>query len=361
VVEDEQDDRGRRRAEARRGGHVRPDARDDELLQPGGGSYAQQTHESTSEDIFRFYRKPPEGLSYRNKEERRRIHRYVYFGSPWVDLDDIEGTAAEIMQTDPSQAERFFGNRIVAGSGSWLQPAPRRTGSIVRDRPKSEPVCLGFDGSDVDDWTAIRAITFDQHLFTPLDATGRRTIWNPKESADGHVPRQDVIAAFDHLFRTYDVVRAYLDPPDWGTSCRTCRAGTGRRSSSGGRRTGSTRCTRRSSGSARRSSRPVKSLTIDGDQDAIRHLQHAIVRPTDGADVHPREAVAGPEDRRHDVGCPRVRGGPRRDRGRRPREAEGPAGLDDVLRIQLRDRFHDTVSHDTRRLHAWRNVSRASG
>jgi hypothetical protein len=37
-----------------------------------------------------------------------------------VDLDAIEGEAAELEEKDPGQAERFFGNRIVRGQGTWL-------------------------------------------------------------------------------------------------------------------------------------------------------------------------------------------------------------------------------------------------
>ena len=88
---------------------------------PSENSTAQQTFESQAQDIFRFYRKPPADLSYRNKRERRKIHAYVYEGSWWVDLDSIEAEAAELLETDPAQAERFFGNRLVYGQGAWLQ------------------------------------------------------------------------------------------------------------------------------------------------------------------------------------------------------------------------------------------------
>ncbi|RZT87471.1 hypothetical protein EV383_4396 [Pseudonocardia sediminis] len=87
---------------------------------PAENSTAQKTFESPSRDIFRFYRKPPAHLSYKNKADRRQIHRYVYQGSWWVDLDAIEAEAAELMESDPAQAERFYGNRIVQGSGAWL-------------------------------------------------------------------------------------------------------------------------------------------------------------------------------------------------------------------------------------------------
>lgn len=88
---------------------------------PAENSTAQRTYESRSTDIYKFYRKPSTELSYKNARDRRRIHRYVYEGSPWVDLDAIEAEAAELMETDPAQAERFYGNRIVHGMGSWLK------------------------------------------------------------------------------------------------------------------------------------------------------------------------------------------------------------------------------------------------
>jgi hypothetical protein len=256
---------------------------------PADDSQAQQTHESKRPDIFKYYRKPPDGLSYRNKEERRRIHRYVYFGSPWVDLDDIEGTAAELMERDPAQAERFFGNRIVAGSGVWLQlgVAGKRVAHLeIADRPKSEPICLGFDGSDVDDWTAIRAETMGQHNFTPrfgpqLRDGRARTIWDPREH-DGRVPRQDVLAAFDELFRTFDVVRAYLDPPGWESQVTYLQGKYGEKrviefpTFKIGRMFPALERFRTDLLS------PASPLRLDDDEDALRQFGHAIVRARPG-------------------------------------------------------------------------------
>lgn len=87
---------------------------------PSENSTAQQTYESRVTDVFKFYRVPPSGLSWGNKRERRKILKYVYEGSPWVNLDSIEAEAVELNETDPAQAERFFGNRLVYGQGSWL-------------------------------------------------------------------------------------------------------------------------------------------------------------------------------------------------------------------------------------------------
>lgn len=87
---------------------------------PAENSTAQATYESSARDLFRYYRKPPVHLSYGDKAERRQIHRFNYSDSPHVDLDSIEAEAAELLERDPQQAERFFGNRIVQGLGSWL-------------------------------------------------------------------------------------------------------------------------------------------------------------------------------------------------------------------------------------------------
>ena len=88
---------------------------------PSENSTAQRTFESQSQDVFKFFRQPPPHLSYGNKRDRAAIHKYVYEGSPWVDLNSIEGEASELMETDRAQAERFFGNRLVSGSGAWLK------------------------------------------------------------------------------------------------------------------------------------------------------------------------------------------------------------------------------------------------
>lgn len=183
---------------------------------PSENSVAQQTYESSAPDIFRDFPQAPVSLSYRNKSERRRIHRYVYAGSPWVDLDAIESEAVELLGTDPENAERFFGNRLVYAAGSWL-PDGRWDTTTDADRVVADGalICLGFDGSENNDFTALRAETADGFQFTPTYGPDRRpTIWNPAEWG-GQIPRQEVHAAVDELFDRYSVGRFYADPFDW--------------------------------------------------------------------------------------------------------------------------------------------------
>src|SRR5690606_21130401 len=113
-------------------------------------------------DIFRYYRKPPADLSYGNKRERTKIHKIVYADSPWVDPASIDAEAAELVETDPTQAERFYGNRLVQGLGSFLTEALwDDTADATRTVADGTAIALGFDGSRSGDWTAIRAETTD--------------------------------------------------------------------------------------------------------------------------------------------------------------------------------------------------------
>jgi len=185
---------------------------------PSENSVAQATYEAKVDDIFiDFPQAPPASvLSYRNKQERRKIHRAVYAGSPWVNLDSIEAEAAELAGRDPQQAERFFGNRLVYAKGTWL-PDGRWESTKDADRVV-EPgayVCGGFDGSENNDHTAIRLETADGFQFTPTYGPDKRpTIWDPEEFG-GQIPRDEVAAAVDEIFETYNVGRFYCDPQDW--------------------------------------------------------------------------------------------------------------------------------------------------
>lgn len=193
------------------------------MYDPSEQSYAQRTMESAADDVFRFWRNPdavlkkPDGskLSFRNKAERRKILAFAYDGTAHVNLDSIDAEAAELADTDVAQAERFFGNRNVPGLGAWCEVEKWRDRARPQEVKPRTQIVLGFDGSDVDDWTGIRAETRDGYQFTPVTSAGA-TIWNPAAHG-GKVPRLAVAAAVEELFATYDVIRMYCDPPFWET------------------------------------------------------------------------------------------------------------------------------------------------
>jgi len=185
---------------------------------PMENSAAQRAFESRRPDIFRYYRKPPADLSYGDKRQRHKIHTYVYADSPWVDVKAIDAEAAELVETDPAQAERFYGNRLVQGLGAYLTEAALDATRAEVDIPEGTPVCLGFDGSRSGDWTALRACTMDGHRFTPTyGPDSRPTVWRPEEWPEGRIPRGEVNAAVADMFTRYRVARMYADPRHFET------------------------------------------------------------------------------------------------------------------------------------------------
>lgn len=75
-----------------------------------------------------------------------------------------------------------------------------------------------MDGSDVDDWTAIKAETIDGLIFTPRFGPDLEpTVWIPAQCVDGKVPRDEVTIALDGIFDRFEVARMYCDPPRWET------------------------------------------------------------------------------------------------------------------------------------------------
>ena len=76
-------------------------------------------------------------------------------------------------------------------------------------------VCGGFDGSENDDWTAIRLETYEGFQFTPTyGPDSRPTYWDPHEWG-GHIPRDEVDVAWKEISDRFKIKRVYLDPPYW--------------------------------------------------------------------------------------------------------------------------------------------------
>ena len=187
---------------------------------PSEQSVAQRTAEARARDIYRDHRVPPRP-SLANKQERRKALRLAYGDSMgrgrWVDIDRIDGEAVEIAEKDPGQAVRFYWNIPDAGQGAWLDGEKWGARAQPRDVEDGTAVVLALDGSDVDDWTAIRAETEDGYQFTPSYGPDRMPcVWNPAEHS-GQVPRLEVRAAVAELFDRLKVVRFYFDPPYWET------------------------------------------------------------------------------------------------------------------------------------------------
>lgn len=179
---------------------------------PTVDSTARRTMESKRQDIFRFHRLPPSHLDYSDIAQRRQIHEYVYAGSAHVlshdGLDAIEAEAAELMEKDPAQAERFYGNRLVAGSGAAFDST--RWAELVNSEPvpDGELIVIGADGARFRDALAIIATGVESGRQWPLCILER-----PEDAPDDY--EHDFEAADQAMldaFATWDVWRGYVDP-----------------------------------------------------------------------------------------------------------------------------------------------------
>lgn len=182
---------------------------------PGEHSVAQQIVEDAEPDIWVQMRVPPANLSYGDKRERHKIHLAVYpddvrrENGGHLELASIESEAASLMLRDPAQAERFYGNRIVSGGGKAFDSvAWGNNADAAHKVPPRAGITLGFDGSKVDDTTALIATEIATGFQWPLG------IWDPRKH-HGQIPEELVDAAVDEAFSDYRVWRMYADPPYW--------------------------------------------------------------------------------------------------------------------------------------------------
>jgi hypothetical protein len=168
------------------------------------------------DDIYAQVTWPPKNLSYANKADRRKIHRIVYpedtrrENGGHVDLEAIEGEAAAMVEKDPAQAYRFFGNGLTSGSGVAFDLDRFRSIAVKVSRivePRTL-VTLGFDGSKTQDHTALIGTEVASGYQWPLG------IWRP-EDYQGEIPVAVVNAVVDDAFETFDVWRLEADPFFW--------------------------------------------------------------------------------------------------------------------------------------------------
>jgi hypothetical protein len=184
---------------------------------PAEESVAQVTAELVGDDVYRDMAAAPVSLSFTNKRERRRILRAVYGDSYWVDLDRVDAECEELISRgEAAQAERFFGNRIVATADTWMPPDvwdACADPSAVLDA--GDEITLGFDGSRFDDATALVACRMSDGLLVPLG------IWSKPDGPAGmdwEVDHAAVDAAVAAAFERYTVLFFYADPPFWQDS-----------------------------------------------------------------------------------------------------------------------------------------------
>ena len=186
---------------------------------PGEGSDAELDYDahvamSTGrgrQDVLYDSVEAPDGIDITDEEQVRQGLIAARGDSTWLDLDWHVATILD-PRTREGESRRFYFNQIVAGDDVWLDRPTWDRLAAPRDVPDGTPVVAGFDGSDSDDWTAIRCETADGYQFTPRFRDGKPMIWDPSQHG-GYIPRGEVHAAFAELNARYRLVRVYADPP----------------------------------------------------------------------------------------------------------------------------------------------------
>lgn len=185
---------------------------------PGEGSVAEQTMDyarsvadgaHADARLFFFHRQAAEGRPLDTSADIRAA--VLEASGPVAEWSDIDGIAE---QWDDPTADRAYLARV------WLNMLVRsadrafdaeRWKSLRREAlipTDGARICLGFDGSRVDDWTALIATDVETGHQWPLG------IWNPAQHG-GEIPGDAVDLAVDKAFSDYAVVRMYADPPYW--------------------------------------------------------------------------------------------------------------------------------------------------
>jgi phage terminase large subunit-like protein len=200
---------------------------------PGEDSVAQGTHEfaelvnagkSRDRTLFFFHReatpRPGEDLS---DDEQIRAAVREASGPSIAAWPDFEGQVDAIVglynapDTDRAYWERVWLNRRVQ-AGRQAFDVARWTELARPSQPipgKGERITIGFDGAQFRDATALIATHLTTGFQWPLG------IWECPPGANDpggegwECPEHEVDAVLMEAFATWDVVRAYLDPPYW--------------------------------------------------------------------------------------------------------------------------------------------------
>lgn len=190
---------------------------------PGQGSVAEETHEYAQKiamgavqdtRLFYFHRQARPDAPLTTKDEVREA--LLEASGPTAEWSgDIDALVDHFFEpnTDRTYFRRVWLNQPTAGSGKafekdrWAAIADYTKGPA----PDGEVIVLGFDGARRRDATGL--IAFDpvrSHMW-PV------AIWQRPEHADEdwEISSEEVDAAVEMAFNTWDVWRLYGDPPYW--------------------------------------------------------------------------------------------------------------------------------------------------
>lgn len=176
-------------------------------------AWKSQVEAGGAVDILYDSLEPDHEVDLTNSEEVLEGIRIARGDSDWLNADRI---LAEIQdpETAAADAHRFYLNRIVSGSGQWMDPAIWDGAYDAQDPPPpGTRITLGFDGSRTRDATAIVATDLTTGWQWLVQAWERDWL-----QPEWEVPVGEVNRVVREMFATFQVVRAYFDPYWWEES-----------------------------------------------------------------------------------------------------------------------------------------------
>lgn len=188
---------------------------------PAEESVAQYTAEHERDGVYHDDVEPPEGLSVRNKVDRRKALTIVYGDAvagtrdgvkgavvPWINRDRIDAEIEALLPRDPAQAERWFLNRKRAAESAAFNLDKWNAAETDYFPELGARIVVGVDGALRNDSLALVATEVESGFQWPLG------IWTRPEVADEDYihPMAEVDGAMEDCFEAYSVWRVYVDP-----------------------------------------------------------------------------------------------------------------------------------------------------
>jgi hypothetical protein len=192
---------------------------------PAEESVAQYTAENEKAGVYHDDVEAPQGLSVKNKSDRRRALKIVYGDSvtgtrdgesgavkPWINLDRIDAEIEALLGRDPAQAERWFLNRKRAAESAAFEYEKWQQQATDYRPDKGAFIVVGIDGARFDDALAIVATEVESGYQWAVG------IWQRPENAsdDYEHPMNEVDGAIQETVDEFSIWRAYVDPGTGG-------------------------------------------------------------------------------------------------------------------------------------------------
>lgn len=193
---------------------------------PGRDSIAEETYEAWilqeegrlkgSAKILYDSRMAPPDVDFGDPEDILRGVDFAYGDAYWVNREDI--VEAILSPTTPLDvSKRFYFNWPESAEDAWVLPEQWRALAVpTHYMPEGSAITIGFDGSRIDDATALvgceveTGFVFEIGIWETRDARGDRT----------PIPIGEVNAALDMAFETYDVWALFADVKEWEESTK---------------------------------------------------------------------------------------------------------------------------------------------